>query len=126
MAGWGTISAVAGGLARYGDAHGLSEENAATAWGRATAGLDLVPHLDPYIGRMDGIGVALFYIHAHALRCRYARARCAVAHVLTSLGFDVGRGETTSVLVTATYAARAIGARLIELDQLLWYAEELH
>jgi hypothetical protein len=51
---------VAGGLARYGDAHGLSEENAATAWGRATAGLDLVPHLDPYLGRMDGIGVALF------------------------------------------------------------------
>ncbi len=89
-----TMRDVASGLLQFGTDHRVQGDDATVeAWAGTVAPLELAPALDPYVGSVAGIGIALFaYLRmqsgANALKPD-GRVRAAIK----SLGFPVPRGE---------------------------------
>lgn len=54
-----TIVGGAKGLALFGSERGLDDEAGACRWAEVTAGLEIAPKADPYVGAVSGINVAL-------------------------------------------------------------------
>jgi hypothetical protein len=97
----------------------LSEDDACKRWGDDVRALEHAHDLDPVVGKVAGIGPALF---------AYMRMRCGsdalkpdvrVGRGLRRLGFQVP-ADGHSILVVARAAAAEIGFDLLALDQLLW------
>lgn len=118
-----TIRGVAAGLVAFALEHNLDEESGIKVWAEYADAFKHAPKLDPYVGAVSGIGPALF---------AYLRMRCGadaikpdsrVGNVLAALGFPHTSDEH-SRLVLAEAVAQAAGIGLLELDQLLWWAEE--
>jgi hypothetical protein len=119
-----TTAAVARSLLRYGSDHGLTEDNAiCEAWASSTVGLEVAPRLDPYVGSIRGIGPALF---------AYARLLCGadtikpdvrVLRQLRAHGIEVEAKDAVAAFLAAQAVAHELGIDVVELDQLLWYAE---
>lgn len=117
-----TIQQVAKGLASFGERSSRSEDDdVVTSWA-AQADFGIAYDLDPYVGQVKGIGLALFH---------YLRMRCGadtlkpdvrVRNELSDLGFPVGEGQPATVYVVASAAAAEIGTTRLVLDQLLWWA----
>ena len=114
-----TMSTVACRLLRFADEHGLSEDEACRAWATSVDALEHAYLLDPYVGSVRGIGLALF---------SYLRMRCGadalkpdirVQKALNTLGFNVPNNPD-AILVIAKGAAAEIGTGPLVLDQLLW------
>ena len=114
-----TVQQVAAALHRYCIERGLDEDHGVMQWALDAEPLRLAPHLDPYVGTVSGIGIALFaYLRmrsgADAIKPdRRVRGR------LSKLGFDVPAGDT-ALLLLAEAAAEELGVSRITLDQLLW------
>jgi hypothetical protein len=119
-----TITGVALGLLRFGKEHGLDEDGACIAWANSAQGLDIAPKLDPYVGVVKGIGPALF---------AYARILCGadtikpdvrVIKELRALGVALPLGDAIAGFVVANCLSYELGITLVDLDQLLWYAQD--
>lgn len=116
-----TIQRVAQGLVAYGKAHGeVDDDGISTRWA-AQADFGIAYDLDPFVGQVKGIGLALFH---------YLRMRCGadtlkpdvrVRNELRDLGFPVGGGHPATVYVVASAAAAELGVTRLVLDQLLWW-----
>lgn len=117
-----TIVGVAAGLVAWNQARPTAasdDETLVSEWAAYAAPFDVAPRLDPFVGRVKGIGPALF---------AYLRMRSGgdaikpdgrVRDRLKQLGFEPPAGEV-GLLLTAKAAAEELGVRRIELDQLLW------
>lgn len=113
-----SMRSLAASFAAYGEHHGLDDDAACLRWA-STADPGVVFALDPVIGRVKGVGLALY---------RYLRMRCGaddlkpdrrVAASLRRLGFPEPSGaEATYALAMA--ASRDSGIGPLVLDQLLW------
>lgn len=116
-----TIRHVAAGLLAFGTDSGgvLSDDGLCAGWASASAGLELAHTLDPYVGRVSGIGPALF--------C-YLRMRCGgdalkpdvrVRKALRALGFNPPSGDAALIVLGSALAVE-VGIPRLVLDQLLW------
>lgn len=113
------MRSIAESLADYGDLHGLDDDAACHLWA-TTADPGVVFGLDPVIGRVKGVALALY---------RYLRMRCGaddlkpdrrVAASLGRLGFPVVAGSE-AIYALAMAASRDTAIRPLVLDQLLWF-----
>jgi len=118
------IKAVAGGLVRFCDERHLGEEDGVTRWASEAGPFERNPKGEPYVGAVNGIGIATF---------AYLRMRCGadaikpdvrVAAALGSLLFPLGDGSEHAILCVAGAAATELGVSRLELDQLLWWMEQ--
>ncbi|MEV6271253.1 hypothetical protein AB0L64_29100 [Kribbella sp. NPDC051936] len=117
-----TMRQVAAGLLRFGAERELDDEEAIKSWADSVAEFEHAAKLDPYVGAVKGIGLALF---------AYLRMRCGadaikpdvrVRRALVRLGFRVP-GDEHAVLVVCGAAAVELGVSKLVLDQLLWWSD---
>jgi hypothetical protein len=118
-----TIRIVAAGLVAYGQQRGLDDEEAVRAWGMETGAVEFAHELDPYVGSVTGIGPALFAYMRMRAGADAIKIDSRVRGQLESRGFRLGASDA-SVLVLATACARSLGCTKLELDQLLWWADQ--
>ncbi|MGY1601646.1 hypothetical protein [Geodermatophilus sp. SYSU D00815] len=99
------------------------EDASCRAWAEQAAGMEHAFRVEPHVGDVPGVGLALF--------C-YLRMRCGadgikpdgrVRTALSTLGLPVSR-DPHVVLTVAQCAAAELGVPELELDQLLWAADE--
>jgi hypothetical protein len=118
-----TMRQVAENLVAFAHGRGLDEDGGCRTWAEEVDGLEHAHRLDPVVGGVSGIGLALF---------AYMRMRCGakalkpdgrVRRELRRLGFQVPAGEH-AILVVAKAAAAELAVDLLVLDQLLWWAQE--
>jgi len=114
-----TIRDVAAGLAAYCDEAGLDEDNGCKRWADEVEPLRLAPGIEPQVGAVRGIGIALF---AYTRMRSGADALKPDGHIRAAL-----RGAGL-VLPAHPYVELQVGEALAEelgvsrlwLDQLLW------
>jgi hypothetical protein len=115
------MSKTAHQLLRFADENGLSEDEACRAWAASVNALEHAYMLDPYVGGVKGVGLALF---------SYLRMRCGadalkpdvrVQKALNALGFNAPTNPH-AILAISRGAAAEIGTGALVLDQLLWWA----
>lgn len=116
-----TILTVAQNLLSYGAQVGLDDEDEiCRQWADDTEGLEHGYVLDPVVGEVSGIGLALFsYIRMRA-GASAIKPDVRVRRALRDLGFHVPRGEH-AILTVARAAAAETGMDLLTFDQLLWH-----
>lgn len=114
-----TMSAVAAGLIRYSEAHGLDIEAGVKAWATAAEPFRHASKLEPYVGMTHGMGTALF---------AYLRMRCGadalkpdlrVRGALVGLGLHVPNDPHAILMLAEAAADHAQVPRLV-LDQAFW------
>lgn len=114
-----TMQTVAANLLAFADELDVSDDEACRLWAEGADRLQHAHMLDPVVGSVSGIGLALF---------AYMRMRCGanalkpdvrVAKALRGLGFTTP-GDAHSVITIAQGAAAEIDLDLLSLDQLLW------
>lgn len=114
-----SMRSLANSFADYGDLHELDDDAACHRWA-TTADPGVVFGLDPVIGRVKGVALALY---------RYLRMRCGaddlkpdrrVAASLDRLGFPVVTGAE-AIYALAIAASRDSEISPLVLDQLLWF-----
>jgi hypothetical protein len=116
-----TMRRVAQGFLTFGDVSGLAgDDEIVERWATAVAPLEVAPELDPYVGAVSGIGIALFCYMRMRAGADAIKPDVRVRNALSWLGFDVPGGEA-SVLVVATTLADELGISRLVLDQLLWW-----
>jgi hypothetical protein len=120
-----TMRQVAENLVAFAGSRGLDEDDGCYAWTEQVDGLEHAHRLDPVVGRVSGIGPALFALMR--MRCGGIAIKpdVRVRTELHRLGFEVPAGEH-AILVVADAAAAELGVDLLVLDQLLWWAKEHH
>lgn len=91
------------------------------AWAGSVAPLEVAPRLDPYVGAVKGIGIALFCYMRMRAGADAIKPDARVRQALQGLGFDLPAGEAT-LLVVASTLAQEVGISRLILDQLLWWA----
>jgi hypothetical protein len=118
-----TMRQVAENLVAFAGSRGLDEDDGCYAWAEQVDGLEHAHRLDPVVGRVSGIGPALFALMR--MRCGGIAIKpdVRVRTELHRLGFEVPAGEH-AILVVADAAAAELGVDLLVLDQLLWWAKE--
>ena len=115
-----TIEAVARGLDAFGVARGLhSDDDLVMHWADATGCFATSPGLDPFLGRVPGIGVALYAYLRMRSGARTIKPDVRVVRSLVAAGAPVGLDVSGALLI-----ARALCCKLdidpLVLDQLLW------
>jgi hypothetical protein len=115
-----SITAVAKGLLQFGeDFHIQGEDLVCNSWASAVENFRFAPKLDPYVGRVDGIGVALF---------AYLRKMCGVDAIkpdlrvrqrLQSMGFEVPEGSHALMLLCEILADE-LAIPKSKFDDYLW------
>jgi hypothetical protein len=117
-----TVKNVAIGLVRFADERGLSETEAVRVWADATGGIVAAHRLDPYVGRVKGIGIALFAYLRMLAGADGLKPDVRVRQGIQRLGFPVVYSEVALLQLGAAIAPLA-NLTLSELDQLLWLSE---
>jgi len=115
-----TMQQVAAGLARYGERHGLDEEQAVRQWADSAAPFEHAPKLEPYVGSIKGMGPALLAYLRMRSGADALKPDLRVRKALLRLGFQVP-GDEHAILVVTHQAAEEVGVPLLVLDQLLWW-----
>lgn len=117
-----TMRDVARGLLDFPVEETVSEWDRCRAWAH-WADFGIAYELDPYVGQVRGIGLALF----HYLRMRAGgdtmKPDLRTRNALREHGFPIGNGRPETIYLVATAAARELGVSLLQLDQLLWMGD---
>jgi hypothetical protein len=117
-----TMRDVAEGLLRFGADNDLADDDMASeAWASAVGALETAPSLDPYVGSVRGIGLALFCYLRMRSGADAVKPDVRLRRSLEQLGFTVPVGEP-ALLVMSTALAKELGINRLVLDQLLWMA----
>jgi hypothetical protein len=114
-----TIQRVAAALHRYCTEHSLSDDQGVKRWALDAEPLRLAPRLDPYAGRIKGIGVALFAYLRMRSGADAIKPDTRIRSRLTTCRFDVPT-EDRAVILLGEAAAEELGVTRFALDQLLW------
>lgn len=116
-----TIRAVAAGLIQAGIRFNAeSDRHALDHWCKKTAGLEIAHNLDPYVGAVKGIGMALFCYLRLLAGANTIKVDVRVKSALRGLGFQLPESDTATYLLAAHIAAET-AIDLPVLDQLLWH-----
>lgn len=86
--------------------------------------MDIAPKLDPYVGSVSGIGPALFAYMRILCGADTIKPDVRVIREIRALGVAIPLGDAIAGFVVAGCLAYELEISLIELDQLLWYAQE--
>ena len=120
---WATITAVATGLCRYRDDRSeladASDDDLVAHWAAAVEPVRLTPRLDPYVGAVSGIGIALFAYMRMRSGADALKPDVRVRLHLARLGFPAPANEAALLLVGEAAAEELLIPRLV-LDQMLW------
>lgn len=117
-----TMQQVASNLLSYAEQRAVSEDEACLAWANGVDGLEHAHQLDPIVGGVSGIGVALFLYMRMRSGANTLKPDLRVTAGLRNLGFTLP-GDAHTVLVIARAAAAEVDVDLLTLDQLLWSME---
>lgn len=117
-----TMQAIARGLVRFCERHGHDDEGGARSWAAWVAPFEHAPPLDPYVGSVNGIGIALMAYMRMRAGADAIKPDIRVRRSLKRLGFPVPAGEHALLLV-AHAAAREVSLTRLALDQLLWFLD---
>ncbi len=119
-----TIQEVAKRLCSFAAQQGLTapdqEDQVCRLWADRYGAFEHAPMLDPVVGSVKGIGLALFAYARMRSGADAIKPDVRVKKGLRSLGFSVPDDEH-AVLLVATAAAEDIGMSRLVLDQLLWW-----
>jgi hypothetical protein len=119
-----TIHEVATNLRAFIDEQELlgadGEDAACTMWAEGCGELEHAPRLDPVVGCVKGIGLALFAYMRMRSGADAIKPDVRVMNALKKLGFVVPTDDNHAILVIAKAAATEIGVSRLVLDQLLW------
>ncbi|GAB7190949.1 hypothetical protein NUM3379_16560 [Kineococcus sp. NUM-3379] len=114
-----TVQAVAEGLCKYSKERGLDDDEGTFRWATDQEPIRYAWRLDPYVGQVKGIGIALFAYLRMRSGVDALKPDVRVRKALNKLGFAVPVGDAALILV-AEAAAEELGLKRLELDQLLW------
>jgi hypothetical protein len=119
-----TIHSVALSMGNFMAEQGLSgpdgEDEACRRWADGCGPFDHAPRLDPIVGAVEGIGIALFAYMRMRSDSDAIKPDVRVRKALHNLEFSVPNDEH-AVLIIAKAAADEIGVSRLVLDQLLWW-----
>jgi hypothetical protein len=114
-----TMQDVSRGLLRFCERYGHDEESGVSHWAAFADPFEHAPKLDPYLGSVKGIGLALFAYMRMRSGADAIKPDVRVRKSLGRLGFRIPAGDHALLLV-AQAAAREVGLTRLALDQLLW------
>ncbi|MCV7031019.1 hypothetical protein [Mycobacterium sherrisii] len=118
-----TILEVARNLRGYAVTEGLpgprEEDAVCSRWAQGRGQLEHAPRLDPVVGCVKGIGLALFAYMRMRSGADAIKPDIRVKKALRHLGFAVP-DDDHAVLILAKAAAEEIRVSRLVLDQLLW------
>lgn len=115
-----TIQQVAIGLIRFGSDFGLSdEEKICLKWAQSVDPLRFTPKLDPYVGSIDGIGIALFAYARKLCGAEAIKPDVRVRNRLQALGVRVPEGSQALMLL-CELLADGLEIPRARFDSLLW------
>ena len=115
-----TIRLVAAGLDRYCSERSLDEDAGCRAWAEEQEPLRFAYRLDPYVGTVKGIGIALFAYMRMRSGAVALKPDLRVRKRLNTLGFRVPAGNDAAMVLIAEAAADELGITPFVLDQILW------
>lgn len=119
-----TMQEVAAALLRSGEDAGLDDDDEICQHWARYSDVGMAYGLDPYLGKIRGIGLALFH---------YLRMRCGadtlkpdrrVGAALERFGFPVKTTSQDQIYAVGMGAAADCGISPLVLDQLLWWSSE--
>ena len=115
-----TIQAVAKGFLRFGEDQNITDEDEICfAWATAVEELRFTPKLDPYIGSIEGMGIALFSYARKLSGADAIKPDVRVRQRLKSLGIDVPDGSQ-ALMMLCELLAEELGVTRSHFDTVLW------
>lgn len=125
-----TIATVAQRFREFAEAEGLSatadEDQLCLVWAERYGPFAHAPRLDPVVGSVKGIGLALWSYMRMRSGANTLNVDVHVKNSLKKLGFPVPHDSDHAVLIIAKAAAEEAISPLLVLDQLLWSAQQPH
>jgi len=122
-----TIATVAQRFLEFAEAEGLpaaaDEDQLCLRWADRYGPFEHAPRLDPVVGSVKGIGLALWSYMRMRSGANTLKVDVRVRKALKQLGFSVPHDSDHAVLIIANAAAEEVGLPLLVLDQLLWSAQ---
>ncbi|MCW2904521.1 MAG: hypothetical protein JWO67_6786 [Streptosporangiaceae bacterium] len=98
-----------------------AEDATCLTWAEQTAGMQHAFRVEPHVGGISGIGLALFCYLRMRSGADGIKPDGRVRQALKDLGLPVSR-DPHAILTVAQCAAVELGVAELELDQLLWFA----
>ena len=115
-----SITNVAKGLLKFGVDFGIDDEDLiCLIWATAVEGFRFAPKLDPYVGHVDGMGIALFAYLRKLSGEEAIKPDLRVRQRLQSIGFDVPEGRQALMLLCEILAGE-LGIPRSSFDSYLW------
>jgi hypothetical protein len=122
-----TIASVAQRFREFAEAEGLpaatDEDQLCLRWAQRYGPFEHAPRLDPVVGSVKGIGLALWSYMRMRSGANTLKVDVRVRKALKQLGFSVPHDSDHAVLIIAKAVAEEAGLPLLVLDQLLWSAQ---
>lgn len=119
-----TIATVAQRFRQFAEEEGITapadEDGLCRLWADRFGPFEHAPRLDPVVGSVKGIGLALWSYMRMRSGANALKVDVRVRRALKNLGFSVPRDSDHAVLVIAKAVAQEAGLSLLVLDQLLW------
>jgi hypothetical protein len=115
-----SITNVAKGLLKFGVDFGIDDEDLiCEIWATAVEEFRFAPKLDPYVGHVDGMGIALFAYLRKLSGEEAIKPDLRVRQRLQSIGFDVPEGRQALMLLCEILADE-LGIPRSSFDSYLW------
>ena len=115
-----SITNVAKGLLKFGVDFGIYDEDLiCEIWATAVEGFRFAPKLDPYVGHVDGMGIALFAYLRKLSGEEAIKPDLRVRQRLQSMGFEVPEGRQALMLLCEILADE-LGIPRSTFDTYLW------
>jgi hypothetical protein len=115
-----SISRVANGLLQFGVDFGLKDEDViCEKWARAVEDFRFAPKLDPYVGHVDGMGIALFAYLRKLSGADAIKPDVRVRQRLQSMGFEVPDGAQALMMLSEILADQ-LQISKSKFDSYLW------
>lgn len=116
-----TIVQIASNFLEYGKLNGISDENViCSKWAEEVEDMRFAYDLDPVVGGVKGIGLALFNYMRMLSGSDTIKPDVRVKKKLEELGFKVPKSDI-SIMFLCESIAKDLGISMVELDQLLWF-----
>ena len=115
-----SMTKVAQGLLRFGEDFEINmDDQICNNWARTVDDFRFAPKLDPYVGHVDGMGIALFAYLRKLSGVDAIKPDVRVRKKLISFGFDVPDG-TQALMMLSEILADELGMSKSKFDDYLW------
>jgi hypothetical protein len=115
-----SVTAVANGLLKFGEDFQIQGDDLiCSSWANAVEDFRFAPKLDPYVGKVDGIGIALFAYLRKMCGVDAIKPDLRVRHRLQSMGFEVPEGSQ-ALMMLCEILADELSIPKSTFDDFLW------